>query len=80
VPETATVHQNPQGVRSGRGGISRAQRADGGRSRNHLPEPPGRSEWQGRHIVSTEEGRRWPNLPKVRLIPQCLRSGRGGIS
>ena len=80
VPETATVYLNSQGGQSGRGGMSRAQRADGGRNRKQLPEPPGRWKWHGRHIVGTEGGRRWPNLPKVRLLLQCVRSGRGGTS
>jgi hypothetical protein len=73
VAETAKVHLNSQSVRSGRRGISRAQEggADGGRNRNHPLEPSGRSEWQGRHLASTEEGR---------LSLQGVRSGSGGNS
>ena len=59
-----------QGVRSGSGGNSWAQRkADDGQHRNRPFEPPGRSEWQEWRFVRAMEGRRWP---KPQLSPEPL--------
>ena len=68
VPETADVYLNSQGVQSGRGGMSRAQRADGGRNRKQLPEPPGRWKWHGRRRggQTVAEPAKSPPAPPVR--------------